>query len=248
MKVIDHSGVSQHLPHPEAILGNPSDSAKALSPHSLRVWDDIEKFHSDMAFLLILPEESIAGERTFGLAGGVGTPLSSLHPYFDSGMRKLTLLTSSGTNRSYAFVWSMGMPDMLPSLGRVILVPWLMGCQQHHVQMPPLARSPSTSAVRNPSGVPWRTDGCLVPVVTSLPQWLAHGTKHWMMNPLSLSDLSQFTAGDVSPRPQFLAELQSYFSPCILLWNIPQSGEPHQHDHQGQWALVRAVLDTSSQA
>ena len=34
----------------------------------LLAWGDPERFHSDMAFLLILPKDSIAGERVYGLA------------------------------------------------------------------------------------------------------------------------------------------------------------------------------------
>ena len=34
----------------------------------LLVWGDPKRFCSDMAFLLILPEEGIAGERVYGLA------------------------------------------------------------------------------------------------------------------------------------------------------------------------------------
>ena len=34
----------------------------------LWVWGDFERFCSDMAFLLILPKEGVAGERVYGLA------------------------------------------------------------------------------------------------------------------------------------------------------------------------------------
>ena len=38
------------------------------------VWGDPERFCSDVAFLLILPKEGIAGERVYGLAMVWGHP------------------------------------------------------------------------------------------------------------------------------------------------------------------------------
>ena len=70
----------------------------------LLVWGDPERFCSNVAFLLILPEEGIAGERVYGLA------MVWVHPYqvrvstIADAVRKLTFLASAGPNWPYAFV------------------------------------------------------------------------------------------------------------------------------------------------
>ena len=69
----------------------------------LLAWDDPKRFHSDVAFLLILPKEGVAGERVYGLA------MVWVHPYqarvstIDDAVRKLTLLASARPNWSYTF-------------------------------------------------------------------------------------------------------------------------------------------------
>ena len=71
----------------------------------LLVWGDPKRFHSDVAFLLILPKEGIAGGRVYGLA------MVWVHPYqarvstIDDAARKLALPASSGPDWPYAFMW-----------------------------------------------------------------------------------------------------------------------------------------------
>ena len=70
----------------------------------LLVWGDPKRFHSNVAFLLILPKEGIAGECVYGLA------MVWVHPYqarvftIDDAVRKLTLLASARPNWPYAFL------------------------------------------------------------------------------------------------------------------------------------------------
>ena len=70
----------------------------------LLVWGDPKRFCSNVAFLLILPKEGIAGERVYGLT------MVWVHPYqaritIDNVVRKLALLASSGPDWPNAFVW-----------------------------------------------------------------------------------------------------------------------------------------------
>ena len=64
----------------------------------LLAWGDPKRFHSNVAFLLILPEGGIVGERVYRLA------MVWVHPYkarvstIDDTVRKLTLLASAGPN------------------------------------------------------------------------------------------------------------------------------------------------------
>ena len=58
----------------------------------LQVWSDIERFHSDVAFLLILPKVGVAGERVYGLAVVWVHSCQARVPTRDDVVRKLTLL------------------------------------------------------------------------------------------------------------------------------------------------------------
>ena len=68
-------GMAQHLPFPEAVPHCPSDSTRALFPHSFMGVGDSKRFYSDVTFLLVLPQEGVVGERVYGLA------IVWVHPY-----------------------------------------------------------------------------------------------------------------------------------------------------------------------
>ena len=64
-------------------------------------------------------------------------------------------------------------------------------------------------------------NGSMVPVVTSLPELLTHGTNALNNEPTFLQvDLSQFTAEDHESKAQLLVELQHPPPPCISPWHI----------------------------
>ena len=77
-------------------------------------WGDIEKFHSDLAFILILPEEVIAGEVVFGLAIVWVHPYQACIPTLDEAARELSLLTTSSKSLAYAFVCLNGDAQHVP--------------------------------------------------------------------------------------------------------------------------------------
>ena len=70
----------------------------------LKVWGNVDKFCSDIAFLLILPREGTVEETTYGLT------MVWVHPYQvrvstrEEAMRQLDQLTSSGPNWPYTLV------------------------------------------------------------------------------------------------------------------------------------------------
>ena len=68
------------------------------------VWGDVEKFCSDLAFLLILPKRVIVGEMVFGLAIVWVHPYQAHIPILDEVAKRLSLLTTSSNNWAYAFV------------------------------------------------------------------------------------------------------------------------------------------------
>ena len=113
-------GTSQHLPYSGAIPCCPSDSLPELSSLThLLVWGDPERFCSDVAFILILPEEGATGEGVYELA------MAWVHPYqarvstIDDVVRKLTFLASAGPNWPYAFVQFNGDAHHVPLPKRV---------------------------------------------------------------------------------------------------------------------------------
>ena len=80
----------------------------------LLAWGGPKRFHSDVAFLLILPKECIGKERVYGLA------MVWVHPYqarvstIDDVARKLILLASPRPNWPYTFIWFNGDAHHMP--------------------------------------------------------------------------------------------------------------------------------------
>ena len=213
-------GLSQHLPPPEVIPSHPSDSARALFSYLLWAWGDIERFCSDVAFVLILPEEAIAEEQVYRLVVVWVQPYQAHLPTLDEAARKLSLFFSI-TNWSYAFVKFNG--------------------DAHHV---PLPREGHLNAMINgtPSNIGWRhlhwlevhqllqletqvvypegLNGCMVLVETSLPESLVQGTNVPCNEPIFLQvDLSQFTAEDHESKAPVARRTSTSTPPDISLWH-----------------------------
>ena len=159
----------------------------------LKVWDDAEKFHSDVPFLLLLPTEGAVGERVYGLAMVWVYPYQARVSMIDDVAKQLTQLTSTGPNWPYALVWFNGdachVP--LPTEGYLSVmtegnnnnVPCRKICQLEVCQL-----LSSGSWVVYLEGL----NGCQVPVITSLPKLLSNGMTVFKGEPTFLQvDLSQ---------------------------------------------------------
>ena len=97
-------GVSWHLPSPGAIPSHPGDQLELSSLTGSGAWGDAKKFHSDWAYLLVLPKKATKEEMVFGLAMVWVHPYQAHIPTLDEVSRKLSLLTASHKNLAYAFV------------------------------------------------------------------------------------------------------------------------------------------------
>ena len=86
-------------------------------------WGDAKKLWSDLAFLMIVPENTIQGEVAFSLTVVWTHPYQTCLSSMDKVAKKLTLLINSGDNWAFALCSSMRMPNMWPSLKRATLVP-----------------------------------------------------------------------------------------------------------------------------
>ena len=188
---------------------------KLSSLTCLLVWGDPKRFHSDVAFLLILPKEGIAKERVYGLT------MVWVHPYqarvsiIGYTARKLILLTSSRPNWPYTFVWFNGdachMP--LPKEGHLSAltegmpsnIPWR---RIHQLEVHQLLHS--EARVVYPKGL----NGCLVPVITTLPKSLSHGMTMLNDEPTLLQvDISHFTMEGHGSKTPFLGGGSTSTSP-----------------------------------
>ena len=98
-------GVSGHL---SMTISTPRDffnSIRALSLTSLKAWGDMERFHSDITFLLVSTEEEATGDRMYGLSTVWVNPYQARVSTVEEAIRELTALVSSGPNWPYTLVW-----------------------------------------------------------------------------------------------------------------------------------------------
>ena len=81
---------------------------------SLKTWGDMEKFKSNVTFLLILTGECTVGDRVFGLSTMWVHPYQARAPTMEEAVKQLTPLVSTGPNWSYALVWLNGDAHHVP--------------------------------------------------------------------------------------------------------------------------------------
>ena len=142
----------------------------------LKAWGDAKRFHGDIAFLLVLPKEGVAGERVYRLT------MVWVHPYqarvstIGGAAMQLTQLASAGPNWPYAQVQHNGDAHHvpLPEEGHLSVmaeestsnVPYRRICQLEVHQL-----LSSGFQVVYPEGL----NGCQVLVITTLPESLSYG-------------------------------------------------------------------------
>ena len=71
---------------------------------SLKAWGDVEKFHSDIAFLLVLTKERAVGDRVYGLSMIWVNPYQARVSTVEEAVKQLTALVSTGPDWPYALV------------------------------------------------------------------------------------------------------------------------------------------------
>ena len=152
-----------------------------------------------------------------------------VHPYqarvstIDDVARKLTLLASSRPDWPYVFVWFNGdahhvplpkeshlsaITEGMPSNTLCIRIYQL---EIHHLLH-------SEALVVYPKGL----NGCLVPVITSLPESLSHGMTMLVTSLPSCKGTSCSSQWkDMSPRPPSSVVVQPLLPPHVLLWHLP---------------------------
>ena len=74
----------------------------------LKAWGDDKRFHSGVAFLLVLPKEGIAEERVYGLTMVWVYLYLARVSTLGAAAKQLAQLASTGPSWSYALVWLNG--------------------------------------------------------------------------------------------------------------------------------------------
>ena len=162
----------------------------------LKVWDDAERFCSDVTFLLVLPKEGVAEERVYRLT------IVWVHPYqarvstLDSTAEQLAQLASTGPNWPHALVQLNGDASHVPFPKEGHLSILAEECTSHvpyrRIQQLEVHQLLSSgSQVVYLKGL----NGCQVPVIMTLPESLSQGMT-------MLEGRSTFQQVDLSPPPK----------------------------------------------
>ena len=206
----------------------------------LKVWGNVDKFHSDVAFLLILPKEGTAEERTYGLT------MVWVHPYqvrvstIDEDIKQLDQLTPSGP---YALVQLNGDACHVPLPTEDHLSDMMEGSTSSNpcgsiCQLAVCQLLSSGSQVVYPESL----NICQIPVITSLPESLSKGITMLEGKSAFLQvDLSQSATKEQEFKVLSLGS-SSNTTPAVSPSLAFPPKESNQHDHGGQQTLVLGGL------
>ena len=170
-------GASGHLPTATSVPCHLHNSIRALLPTSLKAWGDVEKFHSDIAFLLVSTEEGAAGDRMYGLSMVWVNPCQARVPTVEEAVKQLSALVSSVPVWPYTLVELNGYTchEPLPREGHLCILPEggtsSAACRRVS-QLEVCQLLSSGLQVIYPVGL----NRCEIPLITSLPKSLANGT------------------------------------------------------------------------
>ena len=81
---------------------------------SLKAWGDAEKFHSYVAFLLVLTKEGAVGDRVYGLSTIWVNPYQARVSTMEEAVKQLTALVFTGPDWPYTFVQLNGDASHVP--------------------------------------------------------------------------------------------------------------------------------------
>ena len=169
-------GEPHHL-HPLQQFYIPSiTAAEQSSLTSLKAWGEKQKIHHDIAFLLILAEEEVTGDRKYGLLTIWVSPCQARVHSMEEAVRELTAWVSSGPDWPYTLVQlhEVTYHVPLPKEGHLGILPQggaeMTACRRIS-QLEVCQLLVSSLQVTYPVGL----NGHEEPVITSLPESLANG-------------------------------------------------------------------------
>ena len=218
---------------------------------SLKAWGDVEKFLSDVTFLLVLTEEGAARDRAYGLSTIWVNPYQARVPTMEEVVKQLTALVSTGPDWPYTLVQLNGdtchVP--LPREGHLGILPeggtgsaaCRRVCQLEVHQL----LSWSSQAI-----YPVGLNGCEVPVIASPPESLAKDTNLLGGKPIYLKvDVPQSIAeGPQLKVPSLGSHSSSILMPSPIRAPPPKAEREVSMTMEVRELLSQAVLDTSRHA
>ena len=215
------------------------------------MWGDHERFHSNVAFLLILPKEGMAEERVYGLAMVWVHPCQARVSTIDDAVRKLILLASAGPNWPYPFAWFNGdAPHVpLPKEGHFsAMTEWMpsnIPCRRIY-QLEVHQVLHSEAQLVYPEGL----NGCLVLVTMTLPESLSHGMTMLDDKFTFLQvEILEFVMEGHESKTLFLSGASTATSPTHPAMMPPPKVESQvSMPMEVSELLSQVALDTSSQA
>ena len=166
------------------------------SPTSLKAWGNLEKFQSDVTFLLVLTQEGAVGDRVYGHSTMWVNPYHARVSTMEEVVKQLTALISTWPDWPYALVKlntdAHHVP--LPKEGHlsILVEGGTSGATCRWISQLDICQLLSSgSHVVYPVGL----NGCEVSVITSLPKLLAKGTTMLRGKPIYLPvDILQSSA------------------------------------------------------
>ena len=162
---------------------------------SLKAWGNLEKFRSDVAFLLILTKGCTVGDREYGLSTMWVHPYQARVSTMEEAVKQLTPLISTGSDWPYTLVWLNGDAHHVPLPMEGHLSIMVEGGTSSVTcgrisQLEVCQLLSSGTQVIYPVGF----NGCQVPMIMSLSDLLARGATLLWGKPAFLSvDILQST-------------------------------------------------------
>ena len=130
---------------------------------SLKAWGDAEKFHSDIAFLLVSTEKGAAGDRVYGLSTIWVNPYKARVSTVGEAVKQLTALVSTGPparrRNQQCHLWK-GQPTTGPPASQLRFTGCLPSraervqdpCDNHPAQVPGQQHKPTWRQTHLPKG------------------------------------------------------------------------------------------------
>ena len=217
----------------------PITHSELSSLTSLKAWGDVEKFCSDVAFLLFLTEEGAAGDRVYGLSTIWVNPYQARVSTMEEAVKQLTALVFTRPDWPYALVQLNGDASHMP-FPREGHLSILVEGETSSVTYKRVSQLEVHQLLSSGSQVICQVglNGCEVPVIASPPESLAKDANLLGGEPIYLKvDIPQ----SIMEGPKLKAPPPGGHSSSILITS------PIRMTMEVRELLSQAGLDTSGQ-
>ena len=212
-----------------------------LLPHQPEGLWNVEKFCSDITYLLVSTEVGTVKDRIYGLSMIWLNPYQASVPNVEEAVKQLTALVPTGADWPYAMVWLNGDTHHAPLPREGHLSTLVEGTNSAACGRVSQLEVHQLLSSHSQVIYPARLNGCEVPVITSLPESLAKGTNLLGGKPIYLKvDILQPNMEE----PEFKVLPLGGHSSFILMPSPIRAPLPKAEEE----VLSQAILDTSGHA